>query len=155
MDNPHLSKDMAILAKLMDADGFSKELREILIDRGLASHMNDTKWDALCAAMNSELPFPPAYQEKLVMENKPFPENVEYISDGYGDWGSTPECLKGLHIEWIRITPRFLRRGKPEACLLDCSDQLRLILKKLRIPYVEQDGFFTVYGHASGVHFDT
>ncbi len=147
MNNPHLSRDMLILASLMDKDGFSKKLRETLSDRGLASHMNDTKWDALCSAMNNELPFPPSYQEKWVMEDEPFPETL-------GDWGISPESLKGLHVEWIRIIPKYVDDRRPETELQDCSEQLRLVLKRLRIPFVEKDGFFTVYGHASGIHFD-
>lgn len=146
---------MLLSDKQMDDDGFKEKLRRILSDRGLVSHMNDTKWEALCAAMNDELPFPPAYQAKMVMEDEPDCPEIGCVPDYHGDWGTTPEVLLGIFIEWVRISPRYLnRRAQPRSRIEDCSDELRLILKRLRLPYVEEDGFFTIYGHASGIHFD-
>ncbi|MBA9031618.1 DUF6678 family protein [Rhizobium leguminosarum] len=118
--------------------------------------MNDTKWRELCAGIR-ELPFPPAYQVKVLDENEPSPSTIERAPPYWGDWASTPEAALGVHVEWIRVTPRYKRhvaRLLPPI-IEDCSDQLRSLLRRLRIPFVESDGLFTIYGHASGIDFDT
>ncbi|KIQ02193.1 hypothetical protein RU07_12130 [Agrobacterium tumefaciens] len=129
---------------------------KLLQKRGLASHMNDTKWRELCAGIK-ELPFPPAYQAKWLDESEPSPSIIDSATTYWGDWGGTPEAALGVHVEWIKIVPRYKRHvGRLVAPIVeDCSDQLRLLLKRLRIPFVERDDLFTVYGHASAIDFDT
>jgi len=124
------------------------KIKRLLTERSLTSHMNDTKWRELCAAVYSELPFPPAYQAKRVFdEDAP---SLPFAPNYLGDWGTTPEAQLDLTIEWIRIAPRYsVHRGtliSPE--IRDCSDQLRSILDRLKLMYAEKDGFFTVFGHS-------
>jgi hypothetical protein len=132
-----------------------KKIGAILMERGLTSHMNDTKWRELCAAI-AELPFPPVYQVKTLDEAEPYPDTLEPSSSYGGDWGRTYEAALGVHIEWIRVTPRYKRTiGRLlEPVIDDCSDELRVLLRRLNIPFVESDGFFTIYGHAAGIDFD-
>jgi len=126
------------------------------MERGLASHMNDTKWRELCAG-TKELPFPPAYQVKVLGVNEPSPPIIESATTYLGDWGDTPEAALGVHVEWIKVAPGYKRHvGRLVAPVVqDCSEQLRSLLGRLRIPFAESDGFFTIYGHASGVDFDS
>jgi hypothetical protein len=131
-----------------------QRLKEIAAARGLASFMNDTKWRELCLEIQ-RLPFPPSYQSKSLYEEGPCPPKIEDPSTGWGDWAKTPEASLGFDIEWIRIVPRYRRHIAmllaPE--ILDCSDELRSALVRLKLPFVEELGFFTVYGHARGVEF--
>ncbi|QKK16364.1 DUF6678 family protein [Rhizobium indicum] len=118
--------------------------------------MNDSKWRELCAGVE-ELPFPPAYQLKVLDENEPSPSTIEPAPTYRGDWASTPEAALGVRVEWIKVAPRYQRHvGRLLPPVIDdCSDQLRSLLRRLRIPFVESDEFFTIYGHASGIDFDT
>ena len=129
--------------------------KRLLTENGLASFMNDTKWRELCSAID-ELPFPPAYQQKLLGMNLPEEDSSDYMRSWWGDWGRTPEFILGIHIEWIKILPRYRKSIGLllEPIVIDCTDELRALLQRLRLPFVEKDGFFTVYGHASGVEFD-
>ncbi|TCV65934.1 MULTISPECIES: DUF6678 family protein [Neorhizobium] len=45
------------------------KVRRAIAERGLSSHMNDTKWRALCTAVAEEFPFPPPYQVKCVLSD--------------------------------------------------------------------------------------
>ncbi|QEI06153.1 hypothetical protein FXN63_10120 [Pigmentiphaga aceris] len=113
--------------------------------------MNNTKWRELCVGMRA-LPFPPAYQSKDVFNDLPCPVNFPHAPDYWGDWACTPEASLGLHIEWLKIAPRFRRnRGRliaPE--ILDCAGEVIALLKQVGLPVIEQDGFFVLYGHSSG-----
>jgi hypothetical protein len=132
-----------------------KKIGALLTERGLASHMNDTKWRELGAAI-AELPFPPAYQVKTLDEAEPYPPAMEPAPTYWGDWGRTYEAALGVHIEWVKVAPRYKRvTGRLlEPVIDDCSGGLRVLLMRLRMPFVESDGFFTIYGHASGIDFD-
>jgi hypothetical protein len=129
-------------------------LKEIAAARGLASFMNDTKWRELCLEIQ-ELPFPPSYQIKSLYDEVPRPPQVDYASSYWGDWAQTHEASFGFHVEWIKIVPRYQRQIGPlaEPEMVDCSDELRSALVRLRLQFVEEDGFFTVYGHARGIEF--
>lgn len=127
------------------------EVRRAIERRRLTSYMNNTKWRALCTAILEELPFPPAYQEKCVILEKPSPQTLEAVPTYYGDWARTPEAAIGLWTEWIKVAPRVgIHVGQlvPDR-IEDCSEPLRNILKKLRVPFKEQDGFFIIYGHTA------
>ncbi len=133
-----------------------RKIRKRLVERGLASHMNDTKWRELCAAIG-ELPFSPAYQRKTLGADEPYPLTIE-ASPGYlGDWGRTCEAVLDVHIEWIKVAPRHTRQmgGLMAPVIEDCSGQLRALLQRLRVPFVESEGFFTIYGHSAAMDFDT
>ena len=118
--------------------------------------MNDTKWRELCACVY-DLPFSPAYQVKSLYEDEPTPVTLEATPWYLGDWAKTYEAHLGAHIEWIKVAPRY-RRSTGQvipSAIEDCSDQLRALLARLRIPYTENDGFFTIFGHSTAIDFAT
>jgi hypothetical protein len=119
--------------------------------RCLTSHMNDTKWRALCTAIAQRLPFPPPYQAKLVLSDTADPEVFEAAPSYWGDWARTPEASMGIFIEWLKVAPRVsVHMGQLVAPRIDdCAASFRDILKDLRIPFKEEDGFFIIYGHTS------
>lgn len=128
-----------------------EKVRRAIETRGLTSHLNDTKWRALCVAIADELPFSPPYQVKLVLAETPQPEVLEAAPTYHGDWATTPEAAMGIFIEWLKIAPRVsVSRGRLAAPRIDdCSASLRDILRRLRIPFSEEDGFFIVHGHTA------
>lgn len=128
----------------------SRRIRRLLEERGLTSFMNDTKWRELCVAVRA-LPFPPAYQVKLVDAEEPNPPALEPVSSYFGDWATTPEASVGLHIEWMKIAPRFRGRIDPRGPVVerDCSNDLRALFERLRLRFREPAGFFVLYGHAA------
>lgn len=124
-------------------------VRRAIAERGLSSHMNDTKWRELCKAVTEDLPFPPAYQVKRVLAELPDPAAFESSPSYYGDWARTPESSMGLFVEWLKVAPRVsVHVGQLLAPRVqDCSESLRALLKRLNIPFKEEDGFFIIYGH--------
>lgn len=123
-------------------------LRKLLMERGLASYMNDTKWRELCWGIG-ELAFAPAYQIKCVDRDTPEPSELAYAPAYLGDWARTPEACLGIHVEWLKIAPRYARHGGARAtpAIEDCTSALLALLDRLKIVYDEQDGFITLYGH--------
>ena len=132
---------------LLDGD-YKALIRRLLTERGLASCMNDTKWRGLCRGIIT-LPFPPAYQIKRIDSDTPEPLELPHAPDYFGDWGRTPEAAFGIHIEWLRIAPRYSRhRGRLIApAIEDCSSELLALLRQLRLPFDEVNGFIMLYGH--------
>jgi hypothetical protein len=142
--------------RLADRDEVAK-VRRAIEERGLTSHMNDTKWRKLCEAVAEELPFPPPYQAKLLVSDGPEPAELEPSPSHYGDWAVTPESSMGVFIEWLRVAPRISVHvgGLMAPRVQDCSEALRHLLKRMNIPFNERDGFFIIYGHtASAEVFD-
>lgn len=123
-------------------------IRKIRAERGLASYMNDTKWRELCRGVDT-LPFPHAYQIKCVDAHAPEPLELQYAPAYLGDWAGTPEASLGIHIEWMKIAPRYSRhRGRLISPVIeDCSCELLALLMRLRLLFVEQDGFIVLYGY--------
>lgn len=123
-------------------------IREILTLRGLASYMNDTKWRKLCRGIEL-LPFPPAYQAKYIDSDTLEPLELEYAPAYFGDWARTPEASLGIHIEWLKIAPRYSRHpGRLiSPAIDDCSSELLTLLDRLRLLFVQQDSFIVLYGH--------
>jgi hypothetical protein len=135
---------------LADANEIAK-VRRVMIQRGLSSHVDDNKWRELCTAVAEELPFPPPYQVKLVASELGEPEELESAPSYYGDWARTPEASMGSFIEWIKVAPKVRvpvghRSGSK---VLDCSKEFRDLLERLRVPFTEGDGFFTIFGHTA------
>ncbi|MFN3500997.1 MAG: DUF6678 family protein [Allorhizobium sp.] len=125
------------------------KVRRVIAERGLTSHMNDTKWRELCRAVNDELPFAPPYQVKYLLSETPHPDELEVAPSYHGDWAQTPEAAMGIFIEWLKVSPRV---SCPVGQLVeprveDCSELFRAMLKRLNIPLQERDGFFMIYGH--------
>ena len=131
-----------------------QNLARLLSEKGLASYMNNTKWRKLCEAIK-HLPFPPAYQVKTLIEDEPFPEVLETAPTYWGDWGTTPEAALGAHIEWVKVAPKFTRSlgHLVPPVVEDCTEDLRDLLHELRVPFVEEGGFFMIYGYAKNIIF--
>lgn len=116
--------------------------------RGLAAFMNDTRWAALVKAVNDELPFPPPFQ----LQDIGAPRQALWASDDVDHWGDwSAESLEPvLSIEWIRVIPRYLKhRGMlidPE--IIDCTDQFRDLVKRLHLPWREDERGIWIYGYA-------
>ncbi len=122
-------------------------IRRILPERRLASHMNDTKWRELCRGVRT-LPFPPAYQVKYVDSDALVPVALEHAPSYFGDWARTPEASLGMHIELLKIAPRYRSSGRLSGPQVeDCSTELVALLDQLRLLYVKQDDFIILYGH--------
>ncbi len=118
--------------------------------RGLMSCMNNTKWNELRVAVRSELPFPPPFQLKSVLREKPDGEGFDADVTYLGDWGDESMCPL-FTIEWIRIRPRYLRhRGLPFAAeILSVETQLIEILDRYHIPYQHDGQSIWIYGYRS------
>lgn len=99
---------------------------------------------------------PPAFQRKSLFEDEPYPASISLATTYWGDWGKTYEGELGIWIEWIKVAPQYKRHigMLVNPAIEDCSNELRELLTRIRIPYVEEDGFFTIYGHSAGVQFD-
>jgi len=122
-------------------------VREEVEKKRLSSVMSKTKWREFCDAMYDELPFPPAYDRKDILEDeyKPFTKDVDYLGDYF----------EGIHpfysIEWIEVRPRRLIsqgrlvKGKIESI----EEQFIEVLRKYNIPYKINDGSYLIYGYAS------
>lgn len=123
-------------------------IRQILSARSLASYMNDTKWRELCWGVD-KLAFPPAFQINSLDTDVPEPRELPHTPAYHGDWARTPEACLGMHVEWMKIAPRCLRHDRARAApaIDDCSIELRALLDRLRLLYIEQDGFIVLYGH--------
>jgi hypothetical protein len=125
-----------------------RQIQAELDRRGLASFMNRTRRDALRKAVAEELPFPPPYQ----LQDVTAPRQALWESDEvdfHGDWSD--ESLEPvLGIEWLRVVPRWRKhvgmRVAPE--IVDCSDQFRDLLVRLRLPWREDERRFWIYGYA-------
>lgn len=116
--------------------------------RGLASFMNRSRWAALIKAVHEELPFPPPFQIQAVTG----PRQALWESDDVNYWGdwSAEGVEPLLEIEWIRVVPRYLKhRGMlidPE--VIDCTDQFRDLVRRLRLPSREDERGIWIYGYA-------
>ncbi len=119
--------------------------------RGLASFMNRTRWAALRRAVAEDLPFPPPFQLQDVRGRREALWDGDEV-DYWGDWSD--ESLEPvLAIEWLRVIPRYQKhvgmRVAPET--VDCCDQFRDLLIRLRLPWREDARGFWIYGYASAV----
>jgi hypothetical protein len=145
--------------RLQQWSGYA-ELKEtvhnIIVQKGLSSVMNDTKWLKLQKAIDS-LPFPPPFSERLLTYTDDYPISpmVEGLRTCYGNchgnWSSFWE--EGLApffvIEWLKVKPRYAKyRGRLVADeIFDETEEFVALLKKLSIPYEEENGLFMIYGY--------
>lgn len=115
--------------------------------RGLASVMNNTKWREFCNAMNEELPFPPAYHRKDVLDADytPLAEDVWYLGD----------YVEGIHpfysIEWIEVRPRrVVSLGRLVKGMVESIEKpFVAVLQKYNIPYKVKNGSYFIYGYSN------
>lgn len=115
--------------------------------RGLASFMNRTRWERLREAVETELPFPPAFDLQTVLGARQSPMDTG-APEFAGDW---PELEPYFHVEWVRVVPR---RSEPVGRLvpdevIDCTDAFRDLLGRLGVPFREDEArTFWIHGYA-------
>jgi hypothetical protein len=127
-----------------------QQTRAEVARRGLVSLMNDTKWHELRGAVQTELPFAPPYQLKVVLNPHPQPEQFDTDVNYLGDWSD--ECLVPFYeIEWIQIRPRYLRhRGRLLAAeVLSVESELLAILHRYDVPYRHDKGSIWIFGYSA------
>lgn len=122
--------------------------------RSLTSVMNHTRWNELKEAIYLELRFPPAFQNKYVLEAEPYPLVFEQDVFYLGDWESLSTAW--YNVEWVRVKPRLLEHiGKyTEPTLLDIEAEWVDLLQRLRIPYLKKEQDYWIYGYATATEFE-
>lgn len=124
------------------SDGIKQKAFTAVKERGLYSCMNDTKWNELRQAMLNEMPFPPIYVIKSLLNDDCSIENEIYKdSIELGEWYYFGETVD---IEWVKIRPR---RIKPDRSVEDESGRLEELLRKYNIPYEKSGDVFCIYGY--------
>lgn len=120
--------------------------------RGLASFVNQTRWRELRTAVETALPFIPAWEaQHLLSPPQSVRRGLTAVAGGHG-W-SHEEMPPFPLVEWVRMIPRnHAAVGgplRPMQVVEDCSDDLRAVLVRLSIPFLEdEEGAFWVYGYA-------
>ena len=104
--------------------------------------MNNTRWQKLVDAID-ELPFPPPYSRKDVLNDDyaPFDKDVWYIGDYIGG------VLPYYSIEWLEIKPRRLvHQGRllPDK-MESIESEFVMMLGVLNIPYKQKNGSYFIY----------
>lgn len=111
--------------------------------------MNATKWRELRNAVQTRLPFAPAFQRKDILRNGPYPKAFDEDVWYYGDWSAGTDS--SLEIEWLRVRPRILkRRGalvSPE--VIDIESQFVALWSELGIPFRKESGVVQIYGYTN------
>ena len=123
------------------------EVRAEVERRGLASFMNRTRWERLREAVETELPFPPAFDLQTVLGKREAPVDTR-AAPFFGDWC---ELEPFFEIEWVRVVPRYSRHVAkllPDE-VVDCTDAFRALLVRLGVPFREDEArTFWIYGYA-------
>lgn len=140
----YTSNDPDILAE-------KEKIRKIVTKKGLSSVMNDTKWLKLQNAIK-QLPFPPPYIEKLVINDNTHEEvKIGGAPHWFGNW--EPFYREGMYlfftIEYIKVRPFYAEHmGSLIAPkILDETKEFKHLLTELHIPYEEEEGTFTIFGY--------
>lgn len=118
-----------------------------VMERQLSAVMNNTKWGHLQRAVLNNLPFPPPFQAKYVLDDRLHPEKFDRDVWYFGDW------IEGLEpfyaVEWIRVRPRYQRHQgnlvAPE--VIDIADDFISILQTHKVPFTEQNDSIYIYGY--------
>lgn len=129
-----------------------QQVAAIVKQRNLSSVMNDTKWLELQLGIQN-LPFPPAYNEKLIQWDKAkfsF-KDLKKEPAYFGDWSSFWE--EGLPIfftiEWLEISPKYRKHQghlvPPK--VLEETEELIQLLNNLNIPFDQEKGSVIIYGY--------
>ncbi|MFC5048417.1 DUF6678 family protein [Aquimarina hainanensis] len=153
------SMDMTLLERYKyltendnDIGKLKQQVKEIIVRKNLSSIMNDTKWIELQKGIET-LPFPPAYNEKLIQWDKArfrF-SDLDKEPAYFGDWSSYWE--EGLPvfftIEWLEIRPRYQKYlGRLVAPkVIDITTALLQLLKEINIPFEQENGSVMIYGY--------
>ncbi|MBP9761274.1 MAG: hypothetical protein KBD15_03490 [Candidatus Magasanikbacteria bacterium] len=111
-------------------------LLEALKTKNLTSCITQTQWQELIDKIHTRLPFRPAFQEKLVLEHIPYPEQFDTDPTYECNWQELPDYI---YIEWLRVKPRLVvhegMRIPPR--VIDSGEAFKSILNELHIAYEE------------------
>lgn len=120
-------------------ENWKERVLRAVSEKNMYSIMNNTKWNELRNAVK-ELPFPPPYILKSVLEDEKddhnFNNDVWYI----GDWSDEAFLWARLYeVEWIKVRPRYVKsRGRLISDeIIDETQQFVEILRRYSIPYDE------------------
>ncbi|MFJ8520497.1 DUF6678 family protein [Lysinibacillus xylanilyticus] len=130
-------------------DPLKKKINSRISENNLHPIMNNTKWGKLQKSIINDFPILPPYQAKYVLEDTPEPELFEGDVWYLGDWEEG--ILPFYSVEWIRVKPRYLKhRGiLIQDEVIDFTNEFRTLLQELKIPYVEKNNDFYIYGYLS------
>ncbi|WP_052343630.1 DUF6678 family protein [Bacillus massiliigorillae] len=130
-------------------DPLKKKINSRISENNLYPIMNNTKWGKLQKSIINDFPILPPYQAKYVLEDTPKPELFEGDVWYLGDW--VEGILPFYSVEWIRVKPRYLKhRGiLIQDEVIDFTNEFRTLLQELKIPYVEKNNDFYIYGYLS------
>ena len=152
--NPNISeREKYKYYTLNDSDVLAEKekIRKIVAKKGLSPVMNDTKWLKLQNAIK-QLPFPPPYIEKLIIDDKTYEEvKISDAPQWFGNWD--PFQNEGMHlfftIEYIKVRPCYaeFRGSLVGPKIFDETEGFKQLLKELNIPYEEYAGVFTIFGY--------
>lgn len=134
-----------------DISKYKRKVMQLVESRNMVSCMNTTKWNEFRDAVLEEMPFSPPFIIKDIFEEDKdklyfshFQKDVNYL----GDWDYV-YFYPFVGIEWIKVRPRYIKfRGNLiEGDIMDATNKFIEILNKYTIPYVEEDGLFTIWGY--------
>ncbi|MBO9128529.1 DUF6678 family protein [Bacillus sp. 165] len=130
-------------------DPLKIKINSRISQKNLHPIMNNTKWEKLQKAIINDFPIPPPFQVKYVLEDNPVPESFEGDVWYLGDWKEG--ILPFYSVEWIRVKPRYLKHKRRliDDEVIDFTKGFRTLLQELKIPYVEKNNDFYIYGYIS------
>lgn len=120
----------------------TKHLRK-LEGEGLVSHMNKTKWNSLVSAMLEGDLYKPQCLIKYLDDPEPLgPSQI--------DWWAFSGGSNMEQIELLALDPiERIRRGRlVDPKLLDHKTDLIQALTRMKIPFVDEDGYLKIFGYS-------
>lgn len=119
----------------------AKLLRK-LEDEGLVSHMNKTKWGSLVTAILEGRLYKPNCLIKYLDDPEPLgPSQI--------DWWAYSGGSNMSQIELLALDPvERIRRGRlVDPTLINHKTELVEALTRMKIPFVDEDGYLKIYGY--------
>jgi len=127
----------------------AKLLRKIEAE-GLVSHMNKTKWNSLVTAMLAGGLYKPQCLIKYLDDSEP-------LGPSLIDWWAYSGGSNMSQIELLALDPiERIRRGRwmdPE--LVDHKSELVDALTRMKIPFVDEDGYLKIFGYTRSASTST
>lgn len=133
--------------KLVSQEKHHSKVRQEVERRELVSLMNNTRWRQFQKAMEEELPFPPLYIRKDILNEA----HRNLTEDGYGVGDYREGLLPFYSIEWIEVRPRILQHEgqlvKPH--IESIENEFVAVLHRYRMAYKIENGTYFIYGYIS------
>lgn len=127
-----------------------EKVRVIVRERGLTSHMNDTKWKEFLYAMTEEMPLAVPYDYKTLFEED---REESYFGTAYDRESFNYYYFRS--IEWVKLQPKFsehIHRGRlveDEIIDHDVENEFLALMDKYHIPYEydSDEKVYVIYGY--------